>query len=402
MRTAIRVRAWAVFTALLPAVSFAATVFEDDFESGATTAWTGSSAAGVNSFAVQPEATKAGARGLRFDSDDSTAGAGPGSEVYYNLSGQTPELHLRLWFRRVQASGTATFGLFAIMADLAGAPRRVGHVSYSVDTGYLSLSSQTADGGNSINPTAGNFLDDNWHLFELTLKNINTGTGIIELRMDGGPVSRLFNLDWAGYSWTRLRVGPYEESNRLSTGVFDYDEVRLTTTAEAQRLMVVSPGNGPTQVCVPIEVFVQESSGAASAAPFSFNADLSVSGVSGDYFGSAACSGTPVSQLAFAAGASSSITYFRPLTTGTAVLSAAYPDFLSVSGDYVVDSEGPGPGPAPVPGPDPESPYVGAISADPWNFLVGCGCGAAGGQAPWQLTLLAALGWLRLRRTRRS
>jgi hypothetical protein len=170
-----------------------------------------------------------------------------------------------------------------------------------------------------------------WYLIEIGLTGVGTASGNRKFWVNGVLQHNSPVLDWSAQQLYRIQLGNIWSANGDYQGEYYFDDVRSDSVPHASQLAVtINPGTHNIGQCNPVTVSLLDSFSAPTAAPYAFNADLAVSGVTGSYYSNDTCSSS-TSAAAFSGGASSVQAYFKASTAGTATLTASYLDFVDGS-----------------------------------------------------------------------
>jgi hypothetical protein len=168
-----------------------------------------------------------------------------------------------------------------------------------------------------------------WALIEMAGLGYGTASGQRKLWVNGVFVTSTAVANWVGISVHEVSVGLVYVGERQQTGVFDFDDVRLSTTPPASILSATTSAPVVINTCVPVTVSLLSSEGGAATAPYEFSASVSATGVAGSTYAEIDCSGATVNAVTLPSGASSATLYFRPTAVGLGTLRATHVDFVS-------------------------------------------------------------------------
>lgn len=270
-----------------------------------------------------------GRGGMRVvDGDETTAVF---TTVVTRFAPLDTDVHARLWARIAPTNATST-GRFAVfgtgfntgtLLGWVGARRsRPGGVPQ--DDVQLGGDSVGAAGRNLVDEERPGFADGGWHLVELSLVGLRSDAGQREVRVDGQRLAARRGLDWSvedTSDWRprRLQVGSaFTEAGGVGmTGVYDFDDVRISGTAPASTVVFRDSGVLLLSTCNPVRVGLADSMD-GGAAPAPYDVELSL-GADGGTF----CDG----GVRIAAGASEVVALYRP----------AQPRSVAFAGDLGAD-----------------------------------------------------------------
>ncbi len=309
--------------------------FADDFEAGALFPWSYLDDP-ANSVTTAAEAAHRGGQGLRFV--DGRAGSRDGSEGYVRVNAPAGDYYVRFWYR-VSPSSSVGNVIFAQIDSSVGLA--VLDVWTQYPAGTLQLGGFGDFGGSGtgswFDPTSSvQPLIDQWHLVELELLGAGTLNASRRSWFDGSELSSRTGLDWSAPeldTFIFLFGAPWQEPREF-LGIIDFDDIRIGTTPHASRVNV-APVQPSAQVgdCIETAVSLLDSvRGVPAPAPYAVELLLSGGGTPGAFHTEPTCS-TPVSSVTLDPGASSTSVWFQPGAEGTARLTAAHVDFLSLPGD---------------------------------------------------------------------
>ncbi|WP_257459586.1 LamG-like jellyroll fold domain-containing protein [Archangium lipolyticum] len=361
--------------------------FSDDFETGTLRAseipagrWSVVGASSPNALSNGAVGAHRGQYGLTVV--DRTNASTPDSEASVSSDERAPlssEFFVRAWMRLRDVSTPGS------LVALQALPVQVELRLRSQSAGPVwELAVMTGASRTYVSFFGSRVEADRWHLVEFSASGLGTRSGEARLWVDGVEQGTgVSGRDWTDPSYVMKRVvmgEPWADS-RTFTGTLDFDDVRVSATPMASRLVLRWPVDAATSSgCIPLEVSLRSSAtGAPAPAPYETEVALAVTAGAGGFHSDEACK-SPVPGMLLPTGASERRVYFRPGGTGgTAMLAASHPDFLPATLEVVG-------GGAPDGDPD-EDP------AGPWTTDLGCT------SAPGALVALPLLlgPWLRRR-----
>jgi hypothetical protein len=128
----------------------------------------------------------------------------------------------------------------------------------------------------------------------------------------------------------RLMLGNPWANDSQASGVYDFDDVRLSTTPMATQLTITPDPNTVVTNCIRLSVGLRDVvSEAAAPAPYDVTVALGVTGGSGTFYSDSDCkTATQTAQLP-AQSETGVLASFRPSSAGAITLTATSVDFLS-------------------------------------------------------------------------
>ncbi len=255
---------------LLAAALGATPFFEDDFETG--TLLQSSTPSGRWQNLIVPRASVSaagpaahrGAYGLRVNDRDSGDG---GSEVGQQggVTTQLPQafdesIYIRVWLRIDQ--DVARPGRTHLMTMGTASSSLTLFMSLTEPNSGLELGGDSAD-GTRTDPVR-NVVDGGWHLMEVGLEGLATPRANRFFWLDGNLVAHQDDVDLVGAdagTWYPRRINLGEPWSYVipSTGLFDYDDFRLTRTPPASRVALSAPQTLVAGQCNPLSVVFRQS-----------------------------------------------------------------------------------------------------------------------------------------------
>jgi hypothetical protein len=378
---------WMVPCLIAQLVLAQATIFSDDFESGAllTSAmpagrWDAMYVEPGTSYAPSPGARHRGQLGVRLTDGVSGNGTTSSSWLRRELPNATGDRYVRFWFRTQNSNGSG----FVKFMNIHGTTQSLTLSEAVVDGPGLAAelgafgpmtTLPLIDSGISYQPGT-------WYLVEVSATGVGTTAGAARLWIDGVRRAEVTGLDWSTIITNWFFIG--EGWCNLSwTGELDFDDVRVSTTPPASRLTWKTSGELRPGECTELAVRLEDSEGNVAPAPYDFTANLAGSNTApAPLFSDALCT-QRTSTAFFRTGQQSVSVWLRPESAPTVDLHASYEDFV------------PGQLSAPVQGTDVELLGAG-------RYLIGCGSAGGALTEPASLLLLAAsFGWTRVTRSNR-
>ncbi len=296
---------------------------------------------------VTSDASHRGGGGFRFD--DHGATGSDGNEGYIGVRAPPGDYHVRFWARLTPSSDVGSVVFAQVETATSTGSRgildfwlinpggRLEFAGHDVRDRYFSDAVE-------VQPAMGQ-----WHLVELAILGLGTANGTRQVVIDGTTVGARTGLDWTWADLKRVNFlfgAPWEQPLQY-TGMFDFDDLRISQASHASRL-----GISPLQVSAPVDACVEATvqlldsmGGAPAPAPYAVDVALAASGVPGAFFRDSGCADA-TTTVTLPAGATSTSVFFEPTAPGTAQLSVSQVDFLSLAGDQgslMITGDLPGP-----------------------------------------------------------
>lgn len=279
-----------------------------------------------------------GSYGLRYLDNDATSGLG--STRYLNIQNlltSASAYRARFWIHFRSSSTNGESVLFLIRSG----GTFISEFRYDPQTGRLGVAGDNNVGAWSFNRGTTNYRDNAWHLVEFVTTGIGTSSGARRLYVDGTLEAQMTGVNMTGFSPQTAAIGGILVDGRTGTGtVIDFDDVRVSPNLQGSTLRVTA-SNAVAGNCTATAIgLLNTENGALTTAPYAVVANLTVSGVSGQYFSNPGCT-TAATTATIPQGSSSTVTYFRATTAGTATLGANNVDFLSGSAPATISAAAP-------------------------------------------------------------
>jgi len=278
--------------------------------------------------------------GFRVTDIDNQAGAGNGVSQFVNISGVSSGfVYHRLWWKPSPTSASGSRNVATLAATgLAPCPTlsSVADLIVAAD-GTLSVGGCNGSTYTQVSSPI-QALANVWHLVELRATGLGSGSGTRSVYIDGTLAVTQSSLNFTGFVLNQVSDGQTWSGSRAYTGTDYFDDLRTSLAIMPSRLVLTAPALTDQACSAAITIQARDSDGTARGVPEPTTVALGASGISGSFYGDAACGTGPITSVPMPVGTSAATVYFKPSTAGPGTLAATNVDLLSTPTSVTVAS----------------------------------------------------------------
>lgn len=308
------------------------TLLNSDFPPGQ---WQQLSLPSGGSITATASAAKRGSYGFRVDDTQAIEGSFTEAYLEYLPRALTGNYYIRAWFRMNSWDYTGAGSYIVPIGTYSHVPNHYTlYVHLQFPSRQISVTGfdGTKSGTGSATAAIVTKIELNrWYLMEVAGLGYGTAQGGRRLWLDGKLISAQDGVDFVPAKIDRFRIGEIYSGDRMLTGSWDYDEVRISTVPPPSKITIEPQQEFLPGRCTAVTVGLRDSAQSAPATvPFNVAAALSSSGVPGDYYADPSCAGPTVLGTVIPVNVASTTVYFQPRELGPLTLSASNDDFLTL------------------------------------------------------------------------